>query len=204
MAISEAQKLSWLKQDLWTLAEAAHLLAGHEPGVQPPLVAVIDKKVYTADLDTRLEAVIYAHAENLNFTQSVQTAYEALTRAIECQTLSCAKNKWLRPAEVIRWVCQSGLWPQFPFSDSDLVGRPAPTALLAVKQRTIQTDWILNTIRTMGYEPSKLPRKPNGGLGWRGEVQKRLPYLNHPPNLTVPKYKKLWQHLRDSGEINEI
>jgi len=204
MAISEAQKLHWLNQDLWTLEEAAHLLAGHEPGAQPPPVAAIDKKISTADLATRLEAVIHAQAANLNFTKSVQTASEALTRAIECQALSCAKSKWVRPAEVIRWACESGLWPQFPYSFSDLVGRPAPLALVPVKKRTIQADWILNSIRTMGYEPSKLPRKPNGGLGWRGEVQKKLRPLGQPPNLTEAHFKKLWQQLRDTGEIYEI
>jgi hypothetical protein len=56
----------------------------------------------------------------------------------------------------------------------------------------------------MGYEPSKLPRKPNGGLGWRGEVQKKLRPLGQPPNLTEAHFKKLWQQLRDTGEIYEI
>ncbi|MEK0417836.1 MAG: hypothetical protein RI949_1842 [Pseudomonadota bacterium] len=204
MTIPEAQKAQWLKQDLWTLDEAAYLLVGHKPGALPPSVKKIDTKIYTKNLDNRLEATIQAHTEYLNFRQSVRSAHEALTRAIESQNLLCVKNKWVHPADVIRWASEADLWPEFPFSSSHLADRPAPPISTPIKKRTIQADWILKTIRAMGYEPSKLPRKPNGHLGWRGEVKRKLPPKQQPLDLTEKRFDKLWQELRASGEIREI
>jgi len=117
--LSDARKKHWLRQDLWTIAEAASLLAGQDPTDLPPAIRRLNKDVYSKGLEERLGALIEAHSPHIDFGKARIDALDAIGRAISAGHLQNVHEKWLRPADVIGWASKTGLWSGFPYAGKD-------------------------------------------------------------------------------------
>lgn len=70
-------------------------------------------------------------------------------------------------------------------------------------KRTRQGNAILETLREMGVEPTRLPYREPGKKGFRSDVRKKL-LASRRDLFTEKSYEKSWQRLRDSGCVCEI
>lgn len=202
MTISDERKKHWLRQDLWTVDEASFLLAGVEPGSEPPPPKRVKRLKQGASLKVRLNAMTKANSEFLAFKTSLTDSREAISRAVKSRALQLVEGKWIEPAELIKWAVLKQL-PNCPFKLDSLANWPTAYHTLGQKKRTEKADWILATLRDMLLEPSRLSKTKTGMPGWRDAVKKKLPPLDHAPNMSENQFKKLWQELRKSGEIGD-
>ena len=201
MTISDERKKHWLRQDLWTVEEASFLLAGVEPGSEPPAPKRIKRLKEGASLKVRLDAMTEANADSLAFKASLTDSREAISRAVESRALELVEGKWIEPAKLIKWAVLKQL-PNYPFK-LDSLGNWQANHTLGQKKRTEIVVWILATLRNMHLQPSRLSKTKTGMPGWRDAVKKELPPLHQAPNMSENQFKKLWQELRKSGEIGD-
>lgn len=76
---------------------------------------------------------------------------------------------------------------------------PAPaTAAAPLSRQKHQELEILRTLRELGYDPMRLPRRPAGTPTAKAEARAKL------PKLTPKMFDKAWERLRGYGEIAEV
>jgi len=93
---------SWLNIDLWTVEEAAWLLAG----VDPNSADLIPERPLGLEAQIRVR---------------YRQALEALQRADLAEKITTTQcGKYLVTESVIAWACDGKKWPAFPFTPDDL------------------------------------------------------------------------------------
>ncbi len=112
-------------------------------------------------------------------------------------------NEHLFKAEVIHdWLGTSGMTSEFDFSASTISKPKTDSVTPPMSRRKSQQEAILAELRSMGYDPKKLPPIVKGGRGIKHEIWQQC----EPKKTTfVSKnvFKKAWQELRDQDEIQE-
>jgi hypothetical protein len=146
MTISKESKSHWLSQDLWTLAEAASLLAGKEPTDLAPSIKRLNKDVYSKGLEDRLRALVEAHSPHIDFEKARSDALDSIDRAVSAGHLKSVHEKWLRPKDVIRWALKTGQWSDFPYTAED-AATPLGNRTIPPAERTRERDGLTPLIR---------------------------------------------------------
>lgn len=78
-----------------------------------------------------------------------------------------------------------------------------PNTPKPVSRAVAQDAAILQAIRSMGYDPLKLPVPPAGRRGVKADVRAALEKKNQIFPTRSKVFEKAWQRLRDAGEISD-
>lgn len=177
----------YARMELWTLSDAAYLLADEKP-----------KRL--------VELVKQAKSERAGIAGEI---YDALKNAIDLKRLDHIKsrtgeigNRRVRPAECIVWARSRRY--EVPKKLGDAVEKNEALATDGttrsrtrdVSRSQQQENKIIETIRALRYDPEALPVNRGGKSGVKASVRQELRY-----STTV--FDKAWERLRKQGAIRD-
>jgi hypothetical protein len=205
----------WDFTDVFTAKEAAALIRGLDPnGSDIPETDPVLSRIRAA-----YHKALEWHRVHFSSSLDLDEREELDSMYLQCMAMSTTGivyEAWMQKdlgsqlhfqkfsrAELARWLAADGKASKYSFhASTPNAESDQSTACNRVPPKgQRQEERIIELLRTKGYDPSQLPKRPRQGYGSGVKAEMKSLALREPQLFTESTFNKAWDRLRKNGCI---